>query len=249
MRRYAVLTLIAALSPLAFGQRSASFGGHAASPARTGPARAVHGANSVLGHGYRGRSSRFDRRGAAYTSLPFPFFADAFDSDDVYSTGYPVSSALPPYLMPLMRTMSGVLPDSLESRTSSPEAQSSEPLMIELQNGRYVHVTGPAIDGEALPLPAFPQDARQGVSGRPAPPAPALTPALLIFRDGHSEQVRDYTIADGALYARGDFYVDGYWNRKINLANLDVPQTLEANAQRGVKFVLPSSPNEVVTRP
>jgi hypothetical protein len=82
-----------------------------------------------------------------------------------------------------------------------------------------------------------------------ATPAQDLPPVVLVFRDGHSEEVRDYTIADGMLYARGDFYTDGYWNKKIDLFNLDVTQTLQANAAREVKFVLPSSPNEVITRP
>ena len=68
----------------------------------------------------------------------------------------------------------------------------------------------------------------------------------LVFRDGHSEEVHDYTIADGILYTRGDFYTDGYWNKKIELSALDIPQTLAANAARDVKFVLPSSPNEVI---
>jgi hypothetical protein len=76
-----------------------------------------------------------------------------------------------------------------------------------------------------------------------------LPPATLIFRDGHSEEVRDYTIADGILYARGDYYSDGYWNKKIGLTALNIPETLQANATRNVKFVLPSSPNEVITRP
>ena len=51
------------------------------------------------------------------------------------------------------------------------------------------------------------------------------------------------------LYARGDYYTDGYWNKKIDLATLSVAETMQANANRSVKFVLPSSPNEVVTRP
>ena len=84
------------------------------------------------------------------------------------------------------------------------------------------------------------------ISAKPSEPLPA---AVLIFRDGHSEEVRDYTIADGMLYARGDYYTDGYWNKKIDLATLSVAETMQANANRSVKFVLPSSPNEVITRP
>ena len=82
----------------------------------------------------------------------------------------------------------------------------------------------------------------------PAPPPQPLPPAVLIFRDGHSEEVRDYTIADGIIYARGDYYTDGYWNKKIDLATLDLAQTQQANSARNVNFTLPSSPNEVITR-
>jgi hypothetical protein len=82
-----------------------------------------------------------------------------------------------------------------------------------------------------------------------APAALALPATILIFRDGHSEEVRDYTIADGSLYVRGDFYTDGYWNKKIDLSALNLAATMQTNATRNVKFVIPSSPNEVITRP
>jgi hypothetical protein len=83
-----------------------------------------------------------------------------------------------------------------------------------------------------------------------APPAVRDLPAaILIFRDGHSEEVHDYTIADGSLYARGDYYTDGYWNKKIDLSALNLTATVQTNSTRNVKFVVPSSPNEVITRP
>jgi hypothetical protein len=132
------------------------------------------------------------------------------------------------------------------------ESSSSQPLMIELQNGHYVRVSATVANGDALPIDQSPVRTRSRQSLSPisaSPPAQPLPPAVLIFRDGHREEVRDYTIADGILYARGDYYTDGYWNKKINLATLNVPETLQANAARSVKFVLPSSPNEVITRP
>ena len=145
--------------------------------------------------------------------------------------------------------------------------------MIELQGDRYVRVSSAAIDGEALPLTLAPdkvhpnsaeasKSARSHLSKPVTPnprmpaamiatasPAPELPPAVLVFRDGHSEEVRDYTIADGFLYARGEYYTDGYWNKTIELSALNLPQTLQANSARNVKFVLPSAPNEVITRP
>ena len=134
--------------------------------------------------------------------------------------------------------------------------------MIELQNGRYVRLNRTPSNGEALPLAPSPDRAQseqtqpskstRSSSTRPtiaaASPPHDLPPALLVFRDGHSEEVRDYTIADGILYARGDYYTDGYWNKKIALSTLNVSQTLQANAARHVKFELPSSPNEVIAR-
>jgi hypothetical protein len=73
-----------------------------------------------------------------------------------------------------------------------------------------------------------------------------LAPTMLVYRDGHREEIREYSIADGVLYARGDYYAVGYWNKKIELVALDLPQTVKANQERGVKFVLPDSPNQVV---
>jgi hypothetical protein len=74
-------------------------------------------------------------------------------------------------------------------------------------------------------------------------------PAVVVYRDGHREDVRAYAIADGVLYAGGDYYADGYWNKKIELSSLNLPATVKSNEERGVKFTLPSAPNEVVTRP
>src|SRR5580658_4620660 len=203
-------------------------------------------------------ASRF-RRSYAYSSLPFPFFGDSFNPDDIYSTGYPVASQPPPFLMEAMRQLAGPATTSMGQAMSTPanhQSSSTDPLMIELQNGRYVRVNRAAVDGEALPLMLEPnrsptkaapiKSAQPMITTSPSQP---LTPAVLIFHDGHTEEVRDYTIADGILYARGDYYTDGYWNKKIDLATLSVGQTLQANADRNVKFVLPSAPNEVITRP
>ena len=128
--------------------------------------------------------------------------------------------------------------------------------MIELQNGRYVRISSTAANGEVLPN--YNRSQANIKSERltrlksihpAASPAQNLPPAVLVFRDGHTEEVRDYTITDGTLYARGDYYTDGYWNKKIELSTLNIAETLQSNTTRNVKFVLPSSPNEVITRP
>jgi hypothetical protein len=71
----------------------------------------------------------------------------------------------------------------------------------------------------------------------------------LLFKDGRKEEVKSYTIVSAVMYSSTDYWSSGSWNRKIQLADLDVPGTLKLNQERGVKFVLPSAANEVVTRP
>lgn len=119
------------------------------------------------------------------------------------------------------------------------------PLLIEWQGDRYVRVTG----NENRSTPAQPDYAATSIH-RAAPATERdMPPAVLVYRDGSREEVRDYAIIRGVMYAHGDYWMDGYWTKQIQLSALDVPATLEANQQRGVKFILPAGPNEVVTRP
>ena len=120
------------------------------------------------------------------------------------------------------------------------------PLMIELQDGRYVRSDGVEKTAQSEASTAI-QAKVVASSARSVPTE--VVPAVLIFRDGHREQVREYTVADGAIYAQGDYWVDGYWNKKILLSALDVPATLSANRGSGANFELPSAPNVVVVRP
>lgn len=127
----------------------------------------------------------------------------------------------------------------------TPDAVKPGPLLIEWQGDRYVRVTG----NENRSTPAQPDYVATSIN-RPAPaPGRNLPPAVLVFQDGSREEVRDYAIIRGVMYAHGDYWKDGYWTKQIQLSTLDVPATLEANQQRGVKFILPAGPNEVVTRP
>jgi hypothetical protein len=144
---------------------------------------------------------------------------------------------------------------------------SAQPLMIELRGGHYVRITDghelsesdsaaanyqqpPIAGSERAPAqPAGTPIEVSGASTQPTRAAEDLQPAVLIYRDGHSESVRDYAITGGKLYARGNYYSDGYWTKTIDLAALNLPATISSNAGHGVNFVLPGAPNEVVTRP
>ena len=141
---------------------------------------------------------------------------------------------------------------------AAPAEPKSEPLLIEWRGDRYVRLSGATANammghGTAVPLDYREPEAAKSMAtaGRAAvePVPPELTPVVLVYRDGHRERIREYSIANGMIYARGDYWNDGYWTKKIQLAALDLPATEKASQELGSKFVLPASPNEVILQP
>jgi hypothetical protein len=146
------------------------------------------------------------------------------------------------------------MPSPAEAAPAEPK---SEPVLIEWQGDRYVRLSGGSANGvngqgTAVPLDYREPEAAKSPAGRAAAAEPAprkLTPVVLVYRDGHREQIREYSIANGLIYARGDYWNDGYWTKQIQLAALDLPATEKASRELGSKFVLPASPNEVILQP
>lgn len=116
-----------------------------------------------------------------------------------------------------------------------PIQTNAEPLTIELQGDQYVR----RAKGSQNQIP--PAYYAASAPARPDAPRP-----VLIYADGYREEVPDYTIADGVIYVHGNYYQNGYWTKRIPLSTIDLPATVEANQQRGVRFLLPSAPNVVV---
>jgi hypothetical protein len=170
-----------------------------------------------------------------------------------YYADYPFQSfAAEPAALPESPPRSGI--------DWSPESK-TEPLLIELQGDRYVRFGGAPGSGQrqgnapadySPPTTRKPSESRKSAAA-PHPgdalQAPGLPPAVLIYRDGRHEEVSDYAIIGAVMYARGDCWHDGYCSKNIQLSDLNISATLQANQDNGVKFALPSSPNEVVTRP
>jgi hypothetical protein len=222
MRRLLLVPLLAALTPCLCAQRMASSAG-------------PHFA------------SRFHDGAHPRSSFFYPLgFSDPFYADDLASTGYSAASA--PSVI-ILRTPSTAAP------APAPSPAPASPLVIELRGDRYVQLSGPESSGAEMILPEkFDPASNPRRSQAPAgaaihtAAAPQLPPAVLVFRDGHREETSDYTIADGVLYPCGD-YTNASWNRKIELSSLDLSETIKSNQSRGVRFQLPSSPNEVIVRP
>jgi hypothetical protein len=122
----------------------------------------------------------------------------------------------------------------------SPDLYSGPPLGPNDQN--------PHIVVEQPPARAYagdPPDTQAYASTRPAPqpPPPAVEvkpgePTVLVFRNGHHQEVTNYAIMGDTLYS----FDEG--RKKIALAELDIPATIKANDERGLEFRVPPSPSK-----
>ena len=182
-----------------------------------------HSAGHFGHHGYQ-------RRGY----YPFGLF-DAF-YDDYLSDEYP-AAAQPPLL---------VMQPPSPSAAPEPRPTPTQPLMIELQGDRYVQVSGDQ-PSRAQMIDAVP--AAQSLSHSALILRSQPESAVLVYRDGHRQEISAYTIAAGILYATADYATTGAWNQKIELSSLNVPETIATNSSRGLHFQLPSAPNEVIVGP
>ena len=178
---------------------------------------------------------------------PFPasfYLGSPFWADDYYSYGEQSPQV---YVIQA--------PPASQQRSAFEESKPIVPVMIELQGDRYVrHATGEVSNSQSAP--ANVASATTGAVSSKANSTSLASatpndepPAVFVFRDGHREESSDYSIISGAIYSRGDYWSSGSWSKKIWLADLDLPATMQANRDRGVHFRLPNAPNEVITRP
>jgi hypothetical protein len=228
-----MLLCAAALVPSAPAQRGGGFASRGAMGAMV--ARGGGRASSVRPRGAGGYFA-----GSGYSPL---FYPD-------YDAGYDYGPALE---APPLQGM------GIFAAQPAPTAKPAEAMVLELQGDHWVRITpyGPpqTVGQAAMPSiaperasnahPEAPAAARGQATAAAKPSAP-LPPAVLVFRDGHQEQIGQYRIMGANLYVNTDYWSSGAWTRTIPLADLDVPATLKLNQQRGANFRLPSSPDEVM---
>lgn len=236
-RRLSIALLVATISvPLASAQRHGAMG-MPVSVAHAGFARGV-----TYGMGLHYGRRPFTR--GIFLGSPWPY--SDYDPSEMYAVeGAPAQFVIV----------------QSASADDSPRKTRLAPLLIELQGDRYVRFGGAETEehgASARPnyaepalttLPAkAPTNPRMAAARKESTASQAgeLPPAVLVYRDGHREEIPDYAIADGMIYVRGNDWQNGYWTKRIPLSALDPPATLQANQQRGVKFLLPSAPNVVI---
>jgi len=221
MRLLAILALLSAFAPSLFAQRAA-YG----MPPYSGRFTRLQVGSHY--HHDRGFPGNF------YSPFGYGFFPPDLYADDAGAPSQPSQPVIvmqaPPAAAPVAESL----------------APAAQPLMIELQGDRYVQVSGNEDSGsERIDRPLT-----KVSKSTPDQQQPQQNfPVLLVFRDGHSEEISTYTIENGILYSTADYYTAGSWNRKIELSSLNLPATLNSNRSRGVPFMLPTAPNEVVVGP
>jgi hypothetical protein len=178
-----------------------------------------------------------------FLNEPAFLFPPYFYSDDDFDYGTVAPEEPPP--VQVVVTQPTQPPPSAASPVES--------LLLENHGGQWVRIpTGSqmAIPQSTKPDSVQPSSLRPGISEptEAAPPLAELPPAVIVFRDGHREEVERYMIQDNVLYTNADYWRTGSWTRKISFAELDIPASMKLNKERGTKFNLPSGPNEVIVR-
>lgn len=235
--RFAFAILVAALSVSSAPAQIRAAGGTAGFGISVGSGTGAGRMGGASGHFHQGYASQ--RRS---TFLAYPFF----DSDSDYNSAE--NYAQPQVIV-------------VQAAPVAPPAPPAprESLLIEWQGDRFVRSTASEkISSSAQIAPDYAEKSASPslTTGRSVPgqkivaqPPRELPPAVLVFHDGRKEEVSEYTIMSGTIYSKADYWTTGSWTRKIQIADLDVPATLKLNQKRGLKFVLPASSNEVITRP
>ena len=238
--------LCAMLAPASLAQRA---GGFVVSPVGRGGGSG--GTGTPPAGPLRGRRAPAHRGRHHYGALGYsPYFYPDYETNDE-------EMAEPPTRVITQASHSAV----------APAAKAADSVVMELRGDHWVRLTsmGPIeVNGAApgassiVPTSAPPNAvSSRGDNGSGALTAFAtagktvseLPAAVLIFRDGHQEEAAKYTIVGGVIYIKSDYWSNGSWTRKVNVAELDVPATLRQNQSRGTHFTLPSRPGEVMMRP
>jgi hypothetical protein len=234
--RFTIAIAIATLGPLVFASPAAAQRGMGSKSAPAAHA-AFRGSFAMAGRGglrFAHPARPFSRGGGSWGWIPgwgWGYLPYADFSDDYQP---PMPPAPPWESAPL--AAQGLQPE-----------RDIHPLLIERQGDQWVQVAGyPLASPQAESAPAAPP--RASTPGRTEAAARELPPDVLVFRDGHQEEVKSYTIIGDILYVKANYWTTGAWTRKIEINQLDVPATLKLNQERGLNFSLPSGPQEVVIR-
>jgi len=153
---------------------------------------------------------------------------------------YPVSNYRQPYVPYFYARSTYLVPGLLNSYWDNPDSSYSGDQSASSPAQGQVEGNG---DYEPESAPYEPQQQAQDVPPPPPGPAEPLPQAAvtLVFKDGHSLQVRNYAVTKTTLYVLDD--AASGRRPEISLDQIDVSATERANRAAGVDFDVPVGAN------
>ena len=177
-------------------------------PPVSGPFPGRHSSGFGYGCGFRngcGYRKGYGYSGGAYVVPVYAPIIDASYGDDPGAPG--------PYMY------------------SGPPTEQAPHIIVDMPPAKR----SPVADDNEDNLPPVASKAARS-SDAPSPPdATPIGPTVLVFRDGHHQEVSNYAIMGQTV-----FVFDGR-RQKIALGDLDVPATVKANDDRGIEFQIPKA--------
>jgi len=170
--------------------------------------------------------------GYGYAHGPIPARYGTYSNRSVYCRGrrngygfygYGASYVVP-YFVPVFDSSYGSDPGGAGPYLySAPPAEQTLHIVVDTQPATRDAIADD--DWDSLPPAANSKHERD---------AGPIDSTVLVFRDGHQQEVSNYAIMGQTVY------VFDTRTQKIALGDLDVPATIKANDDRGVEFQLPN---------
>ena len=158
----------------------------------------------------------FSPFGFAYPYTIYPYYGLGLQSDFVYS------GATQQY-------------DDNSERTA---ALSSDVYRMQAELDQVRQEQALRADQQQYVSPALMQSPRPAhASAAKAEPEAAGPPTVLIFRDGHKDEVRNYAVVGQTLWIFSEQRA-----RKVAISDLDLDASRRANEERGVEFAVYATP-------
>ena len=112
---------------------------------------------------------------------------------------------------------------------SGPPAEQTPHIVVDLPTAKRAAIAEDEEDTAPPPRSKGESDRGEALEATP------IEPTVLVFRDGHKQEVTNYAIMGQTVY------VFDRRTQKFALGDLDVPATIKANDDRGIEFQLPKA--------
>jgi hypothetical protein len=203
---------------------SYGFGGH------TYPNAPRASVTSLGPNGY-GTPALHQYQGPRFTTAPIPP-----NSGHHHNHFYPYYPMYYPYY-PVVDPYAYGGPVETGLAVTSEDEYRGGPTIFDRRGSGELHPNDYAREQAAQPASGSTAAALPEQTAREASPEPAQPPTILIFKDGHKEEVTNYAIVGNRLF---DLSPGHY--QKIAIADIDIPATQKANEDEGIEFKLPTLP-------